>query len=402
MIVPVGDTPNPRNFTAWVNWLFIAANIAVFLLIAMPYSSQPVNPRDPALVDYLRSIAPSVSPVVAYQQIGHKISAYDLFVFKYGYKPGAPQFSDLLFAMFLHGGFLHLIGNMLFLWIYGDNVEHHLGRIGYFITYLVTGMAATLAFSLVAGNSMTPMVGASGAISGILGLYFVLFPRNKIRMFVAFFPFFFDTILLPSRWVLGVYLLIDNLLPFLSGSQSNVAYGAHIGGFAAGAAIALAGERMAWHWPWQDQYWRPGKQESRARVEVPDSPSVMLLDELRSALSEGDPSRAIQVFSMMERQDLEQIDPRECVQLSSWLEQAGHPIAATRLLRGCLASHPNAGNLADVYLRLGLMRLRQGQPTAAYQYLLSVFDHDPSPGTAYQTRKALEQINIFRRRSGGR
>lgn len=398
MLFPVGDTPNPRNFVAWVNWLFIAANVAVYLLIALPYSSQPVDPRDPALVDYLRVIAPSVSPNTAYRMIGTKINAYDLFVFKYGYKPGAPQVSDLLFAMFLHGGFWHLAGNMLFLWIYGDNVEHRLGRIGYLLAYLTTGVAATLVFAVFAGNSLAPMVGASGAISGVLGVYFLLFPKNKIKIFVAFFPFFFDTVLLPSRWVLGFYVIVDNVLPFLGGAQSNVAYGAHIGGFAAGLAIAWAGERVAWQWPWRDRYWQLGR-PSKAKITVPDSPSEMLLDELRSALSAGNPEQAIQAMTMMERQDLAQLGPRECAQLSNWLDQTGHPIAATRLLRNCIASHPNSEHLSDAYLLLGLMRLRQGQPTAAYQYLLSVFDHNPSPETAYQARQALEQINIFQRKS---
>jgi len=397
VLFPVGDTPNPPNFKAWINWAFIALNVAIYLFISLPYSSQPVNPRDPALVEYLRVIAPSVSPTTAYRMIGNKISAYDLFVFKFGYKPGAPQIGDLLFAMFLHSGFLHLIGNMLFLWIYGDNVEHRLGRFGYLVTYLATGVAATLVFSMFAGNSMTPMVGASGAISGVLGLYFILFPKNKIKMFVAFFPFFFDTILIPSRWVLGFYLIIDNLLPFLSGAQSGVAYGAHIGGFLAGLVIAGAGEHVAWQWPWKDTFWRLGH-PSKSKIEVPDSPAEILLDELRSALSTGDPNRAMQVVGMMERQDLAQLGPRECVQLANWLEQAGHPIAATRLLRGCIASHPRSEYLADVYLLLGLMRLQQGQPTAAYQYLLSVFDHNPSPETDYQARKALEQIDVFRRR----
>ncbi len=214
---------------------------------------------------------------------------------------------------------------------------------------------------------------------------------------MAFFPFFFETILLPARWVLGFYLVVNNLLPFLSGTQSNVAYGAHLGGFAAGLAIAWGGERMALHWPWQDELRRIGR-SSKSKVKVPDSPSEMLLNELRSALSSGDPTRGIHAMSMMERQDLAQLRPRECVQVSNWLEQAGHPIAAARLLRGCIASHPNSKHLADVYLLLGLMRLRQGQPTAAYQYLLSVFDHNPNPETAYQTKQALGQINVFRRR----
>ena len=103
---------------------------------------------------------------------------------------------------------------------------------------------------------MMPMVGASGAISGVLGLYFLLFPRNKVKVFVALFPFFMNVVLLPARLVLGIYILFDNLLPFLVGAQSGVAYGAHIGGFVAGLALAWVGEQVAWHWPWRDRFWR--------------------------------------------------------------------------------------------------------------------------------------------------
>ena len=167
MLFPIGDTPNPRNFKAWINWSLLAINVAVYLVLTLPLSSQPANPQDPALVDYLRVVAPSVSPSVAYQALGRQISAYDLFVFKHGYRPGAPEVSDLLFAMFLHANFWHLAGNMLFLWIYGDNVEHRLGRVGYLLTYVLTGVAATLVFALFAGSSLLPMIGASGAISGV-------------------------------------------------------------------------------------------------------------------------------------------------------------------------------------------------------------------------------------------
>jgi membrane associated rhomboid family serine protease len=382
-----------------VNWLLIAINIGIFVLISFPLSSQRADPQDPALVDYLRAVAPQISPVTAYRSFGHKISAYNLFTFVHGYKPAMPEWSDLFFAMFLHANFWHLAGNMLFLWIYGDNVEHRLGRIGYLLTYLATGVVATLFFSLFAWNSITPMIGASGAISGVLGLYFLLFPRNKVKLFVAFFPFFFDVILLPARWVLGFYILFDNILPFLIGSQTGgVAYGAHIGGFLAGLGLAWVGEQFAWHWPWSDEFRRVGQTSRKAKKAPPDSPSELLLSDLRSAVDRNDFQQAMQVMAMLDRSDLAKLKPQECVQLSGWLEQAGYPIAATRLLRGCLANNPRAEDMADVYLHLGLMRLKQGQPTAAYQYLLSVFDYNPTPETAEQTRRALAQIDMFRRR----
>jgi hypothetical protein len=146
--------------------------------------------------------------------------------------------ADLLGSMFLHAGFAHLAGNMLFLWIYGDNVEHRLGRLPFLLAYLGTGVLATLAFSLVAGASLTPLVGASGAISGVLGLYFVLFPHNRVKVLVALFPFVIDVFLVPAPLVLGLFVLVDNLLPLVVGAGGGVAYGAHLGGFVGGLALA--------------------------------------------------------------------------------------------------------------------------------------------------------------------
>jgi membrane associated rhomboid family serine protease len=244
VFLPIGDTPNPRNFTPWVNWLLIAANVAIYLLITLPLSYQPVDPNDPLLKQYLHLIAPTLPSWASFDDVISEISAADLFVFFHGYKPGNPHLVDLLASLFLHGGLLHLAGNMLFLWIFGDNVENRLGRIGYLMTYLATGVLATLAFSLFAGNSMIPLVGASGAISGVMGVYFLLFGRNQIKVLVLLFPFYFNVILVSARWVLGFLVLVDNLLPFLLSQQSSVAYGAHLGGFISGLGVAWAAERL--------------------------------------------------------------------------------------------------------------------------------------------------------------
>ncbi len=315
MFIPIGDTPNPRSYIPWVNYVLIGLNVAVYLLVSLPLSYRAVDPADPNLHEYIRLIAPDLPAWVSLYDVLRQISAYDLFTFVHGYKPGAPEVLDLFFCMFLHGGLLHLAGNMLFLWIFGDNVEHRLGRIGYLLTYLGTGVAATLAFSLFAGNSMTPLVGASGAISGVLGLYFLLFKRNRVKVFIILFPFFMNVILLPARWVLGFYVLIDNLLPFILGAQGNVAYGAHLGGFLAGLLVALAGQALSWRWPWK---------------KPPEKP---------------------------ERQ-----------------------------------------NPAAAHLAIGVMLLKQGQHAAAYQHLLSVFDHDPSPEIAARARLALAEIDVYRRK----
>jgi membrane associated rhomboid family serine protease len=396
VFLPTGDTPNPRNFTAYVNWGLIALNVAVFILFALPLEGRRADPNDPELRRYIDAIAERLPPDVSLRQL--QVSAYDLFVFEHGYKPGAPGLFDLLFAMFLHGGLMHLAGNMLFLWIYGDNVEHRLGRVTYLVSYLATGVAATLFFSLFTGDSMVPMIGASGAISGVLGLYFVMFPRNRVKVLVFLYPFFIHTLLIPARVVLTIYLVVENLLPSLLGSQTGVAYFAHIGGFLAGLVLAYGGERYGWRWPWKDSF----RRAARATAPPPPSADKVLyrtpVEALRAELARNSAAGALNALGHVDGSGLAELAPAECVQLSGYLEESGYPGSAARLLRTCLARHRSHGDLADVYLNLGLLRLHQGQPTAAYQHLLSALESDPSPRVEQLAREALAEIDVFRRR----
>ncbi|MCA9566851.1 MAG: rhomboid family intramembrane serine protease, partial [Myxococcales bacterium] len=130
--------------------------------------------------------------------------------------------------------------NLLFLWIFGDNVEARLGSVPFLLFYLVCGAAATGLYALLAGPSLVPLVGASGAISGVLGAYLLWFPHNRVKLFVGLWPIWLDIILVPAWVVLGSYLVLDNVLPLLLGAGGNVAYGAHVGGFLAGLAVAGA------------------------------------------------------------------------------------------------------------------------------------------------------------------
>lgn len=239
MIFPFGDTPQPpRGYVAWVNWLLIAVNVAVFLFLTVPLSVAAPDPSDPAyavLRDRLRDLVP-------YAQIG-PLTAWDVAVERWGFVPDRPSVATLFSSMFMHANFAHLFGNMLFLWIYGDNVEHRIGRVPYLLSYLFTGVVATVTFAMFARDGATPLVGASGAISGALGAYFVMFPRNRIKLFVLIPPLFLTTFLVPAPFVLGAYVLLDNLLPFLTTSGGSVAYGAHLGGFVAGVGLAWLAER---------------------------------------------------------------------------------------------------------------------------------------------------------------
>lgn len=153
---------------------------------------------------------------------------------------GTPIAVNLLTAMFLHGGFLHLAGNMLYLWIFGNNIEDRLGILRFIIFYLLCGVIATYAHALSDPSSMLPMIGASGAISGIIGAYLVLFPRAKIHTLI-FFGFFIQVIKVPAVIVIGFWIVLQFISGLLSkglyGDGGGVAWFAHIGGFLAGVIL---------------------------------------------------------------------------------------------------------------------------------------------------------------------
>jgi len=148
-------------------------------------------------------------------------------------------FLSVLTAMFLHGGWLHLLGNMLFLYVFGNNVEDRLGRLKYLLFYLGCGYVATYGFSVFAPGSSTPLVGASGAIAGVLGAYLVLFPRARIWSLLTFL--FFLPVRLPAWLVLGSWFVLQYLYFRGAGlaGGSGVAYGAHVIGFIVGVLVAL-------------------------------------------------------------------------------------------------------------------------------------------------------------------
>ena len=140
-------------------------------------------------------------------------------------------------SMFLHGGFMHLAGNMLYLWIFGNNVEDAMGHIRFIIFYLVCGIAAVIGQTLQNPDSQIPMVGASGAISGILGAYLLLYPHARVLVLIPL-GFFSQLIRLKAGWVLGFWFLLQLVSSALSSSEGGgVAWFAHIGGFVAGMAL---------------------------------------------------------------------------------------------------------------------------------------------------------------------
>jgi membrane associated rhomboid family serine protease len=148
-----------------------------------------------------------------------------------------PAGATIFTSMFLHGGIPHIAGNMLYLWIFGNNVEDDTGRLRFILFYLLCGTAAAMTHALANTSSVTPMIGASGAISGVLGAYLLLYPGARVVTLV-FFGFYIRTIELPAIIVLGSWFVIQFLSALLSASSSGgIAWYAHVGGFVAGMML---------------------------------------------------------------------------------------------------------------------------------------------------------------------
>lgn len=388
MFLPIGDAPNPKG-VPFVTYGLVAANVAVFLFVNVPLGSRHADVSDPAFREYVEVVSRQLNDQVPVSQIVRQTSAYDLFAFKHGYRPAEPQVADLLTCMFLHGGLLHLFGNMLFLWIYGDNVERRLGEAGYLLWYLATGVAATLAFGLFSASSDMPLVGASGAISGVLGFYFVWFPRNVVRVLIFLPPFFLNVFEIPARIVLGVFLVFDNLLPVLFAGESGVAHGAHIGGFVVGGVAA-------WLMDQRSLAARPRRLEPLAAPEGAGA--------VRPAIAEGRFADAARTYFALPADAARgTLSPDEAVALASWLRAQGHSDAALVLLRRVVRDVARAPGLAEAYALAGVIMLDdRREPTAAYQYLLTALELDPRPETEGRVRRELAAIEELQKRRVGR
>ncbi|HXF81286.1 MAG TPA: rhomboid family intramembrane serine protease [bacterium] len=212
-MIPLRDD-NPSSSPPIVTYLLILANVLVFL--------------------YMSTLGSEV--------------ALERFVLAWGAVPGeitghlpadpAAEYPTLLTSMFLHGGWGHLLGNMLYLWIFGDNVEDLMGHGGFLLFYLLAGLAAVGAHILANPASAIPLVGASGAIAGVLGAYLALFPRARIISLVVF-GFYWRTVAVPAMLFLPVWFLMQFLqgVATLGADTAGVAWWAHVGGFAAGFVL---------------------------------------------------------------------------------------------------------------------------------------------------------------------
>ena len=225
MLFPLGDDNSERTITPYVTWGLIAANILVFLY-------QVANPA----FEWGYSVVPYEithgTDLTGPLRIGR--SVIELY-------PGpTPIYLTLFFAMFMHGDLLHIGGNMLYLWIFGDNVEDRMGHAKFIIFYLLCGLLASGAHIFFSPDSRIPSLGASGAIAGVLGAYLVLFPHQRVRVIVPL-GIFSQLTELPALIVIGLW----GLLQFIGGFGSlgveggGVAYMAHVGGFVAGMLLVF-------------------------------------------------------------------------------------------------------------------------------------------------------------------
>ncbi|MEM1128553.1 MAG: rhomboid family intramembrane serine protease [Bacteroidota bacterium] len=233
MLLPISDDDRSLPGPAYVTLVLIGINLAVFFLLQQAgfnpaftyaYSVIPFE-----IVNGVDLVAPQTLRVA-----GETIQIPQA--------PGpTPIYLTILTAMFMHGGFAHLFGNLLYLWIFGDNVEHRFGVRRFIVFYLGSGLVATFVQIVLDPASVIPNLGASGAISGVMGAYLVLFPRNRVHAL-----FFYVVVSIPAVAALGLWIVMQFFGGFsalASEGVGGVAYGAHIGGFITGVVFGLI-ERM--------------------------------------------------------------------------------------------------------------------------------------------------------------
>ncbi|MCZ2109681.1 MAG: rhomboid family intramembrane serine protease [Dehalococcoidia bacterium] len=252
-MIPVGDSSRRRT-TPWVNYAIILVNIGVFIYMLTLSTALPPSAAI-ASRDFRKQTA---GPCYGFETAP---TQSDRFVCKYAFQPkewfdnlrghsdvSAPDrpviFFSILAALFLHAGWLHIGGNMLFLWVFGDNVEDRMGHAGYLLFYLVAGIAASLVQGAIDTTSVVPVLGASGAIAGVLGAYLIYFPRATISVVIPFFILVFIPLPIPAWLVIGLWFVQNLFAGVASINQAaspdtSVAFFAHVGGFIFGMLAVI-------------------------------------------------------------------------------------------------------------------------------------------------------------------
>jgi len=243
MLFPIGDDNTQRRSVPIVTWTLIGINALVYFLLQGGTGENAFT--------YAYSVVPyeitNNVDLIGNQRIGN--ATVPLFA------GPTPIYLTILSAMFMHGGLSHIGGNMLYLWIFGDNVEDNMGKVKFLIFYLLCGILASAAHILVGPNSRIPSLGASGAIAGVLGAYLIMFPQNSVRVLA-----FMQIIPMPAIIVVGLWGVLQFINGFgslaTSGSSGGVAYMAHVGGFVAGIILCFFFRNRNLSLPEQRQVYR--------------------------------------------------------------------------------------------------------------------------------------------------
>ncbi len=223
---PISDDNSDVTITPLVNYAFIGVNLLVFLFLQQLGSNDSFT--------YAYSLVPREVST------GIDLSGVQVIRDSFGntgqiqhFETPLPVYFNFLSSMFMHGDIMHLGGNLLFLWIFGDNIENRIGHLRYAVFYIICGFAAAIAQVMMGPDSIIPMLGASGAISGVMGGYVLLYPRRRVRAFIL--RVFTEV---PAYVAVGIWIGYQLILGYMSPSEGGgVAYAAHIGGFFAGLAL---------------------------------------------------------------------------------------------------------------------------------------------------------------------
>lgn len=235
MLFPIGDDDRKLSKPAYVSIALIVINLVVFFFF------QGMSTENAVTYGY-STIPAEISTgedLVQTQVIQHEGESYRM-----PQAPGpVPIYLTLITSMFMHGGFMHLFGNLLYLWIFGDNVEHRFGGRVFLLLYVISGVVAALVQVMLEPGSLIPTLGASGAISGVLGAYLVLFPRNKVHALLFWFVVSVPAMVAIGLWI--AFQLVQGYFDYMGpATLGGVAYGAHIGGFVTGVLLALILRRI--------------------------------------------------------------------------------------------------------------------------------------------------------------
>lgn len=278
-MIPLRDG-RPSGIVPYVTIALIALNIVAFFY-TLTHSDRIIVFLDRcAWEQAFGQAAPGFDPLL-YRRFGrgceYPVTERDAFLIRYGLVAAEfwsgqdvpptvpfPIWVTLLTSMFLHGGWLHLLGNMLYLWVFGDNIEAAMGRGRFILFYLLCGVGAALLQLAVFPRTTVPMIGASGAIAGVLGAYLVLFPGSRVLTVVPLF-FFLHLVEIPALILLGLWFLVQFFSGIVDlGGMGGVAWFAHIGGFLTGVLLVfpfkhrevIPGLVSWWRWRRHGRYWR--------------------------------------------------------------------------------------------------------------------------------------------------